>query len=88
MNGNRVDIFESELFDPICKQIQGACEKLNIVNGQISDAISNIVNDDTSVTHENNNKEIERKSNSTSNNSSSQCIRGVTNGNGPSRRAV
>ena len=40
VNGNRVDIFESELFGPICETIKSSCSRLSIVNEQISQALS------------------------------------------------
>ena len=40
VNGTRVDIFESELFQPICDSIQLKCTELTIVNEQIADALS------------------------------------------------
>ena len=42
VNGNRVDIFESELFDPICNEIKASCSKLRIVNDQIAQALSEV----------------------------------------------
>ena len=47
VNGNRVDIFENELFDQICSQIKGACTKLDIVNDKISSALSELDKNDS-----------------------------------------
>ena len=40
VNGSRVDIFESELFRPICESIESKCTDLTIVNEQIADILS------------------------------------------------
>ncbi|MCG8113544.1 MAG: hypothetical protein N0E59_22575 [Candidatus Thiodiazotropha taylori] len=40
VNGNHVEIFESELFQPLCKQIELRCSELSIVNEQIADALT------------------------------------------------
>ena len=40
VNGNRVDIFESELFSSICDAIKASCTKLTIVNEQIAQALT------------------------------------------------
>ena len=37
-----MDIFESELFDPICNEIKASCSKLTIVNDQIAQALSEV----------------------------------------------
>ena len=47
VNGNRVDIFENELFEQICSQIKGACTKLDIVNDKISSALSELDKNDS-----------------------------------------
>ena len=59
VNGNKVDNFERELFDPICRQIQGACKKLNIMNVKISEAISTSLEDHINVVSHKNIKEID-----------------------------
>ena len=38
VNVNKLDIFDKELFNPICIQMKNACNKLIVVNGQISEA--------------------------------------------------
>ena len=61
VNGNKVDIFERKLFEPICRQIQGACNKLNIMNVKISGAMTHLEDNDTGVGHKNV-KEIDNNS--------------------------
>ena len=87
VNGNRVDIFESELFEPICKQIQGSCVKLNIVNEQLSEAISNIENCNTDLINKDL-KEIENSNKSHTDNGKSQRMKKAQNGNGVAQRAI
>ena len=48
VNGNRTDIFENTLFEPICAKIRRNGEKLSIVNEQISMTLSEVENQITS----------------------------------------
>ena len=48
VNGNRVDILESELFQPICDNIKLKCAELTIVNEQIADVLAK----GSSITHQ------------------------------------
>ena len=61
VKGNRVDIFENELFEPICSEIKGACAKLDIVNDLISSALSELDKND-SKNSDNRMKEIKGNS--------------------------
>ena len=40
IKGNHVEIFESELFHPVCEQIKLRCSELTIVNEQIADVLT------------------------------------------------
>ena len=40
VNGNRVDIFENELFKPICEAIKTSCSRLSVVNEQSDQFLS------------------------------------------------
>ncbi|MCG8113223.1 MAG: hypothetical protein N0E59_20925, partial [Candidatus Thiodiazotropha taylori] len=40
VNGNRVEIFENELFKPICGAIKASCLKLSVINEQIAQVLS------------------------------------------------
>ena len=56
VNGNRVDIFENELFESVCSQISNECAKLDVVNDRISSALSEIGSNDTKNPNSPNNK--------------------------------
>ena len=58
VNGTRVDIFESELFQPICDSIQLKCDDLSIVNEQIADVLSSDCNNTNKNVTESSDKAI------------------------------
>ena len=81
VNGNRTDIFENTLFEPICAEIKSNGAKLSVVNECISSALSGVENQST-VEHKDSNKSKLKSIEMEKANDKSEIISNVNGANG------